>query len=336
MLNTARAVTAARHFPSFEKASRRHVVKHLFLALLMTFCMFSGAQAAQLNKVAAVVNGKVITMYDLQKNALPDLIRARVRPDDPKQAKEMDRILRNTLDGMIMDILFEQEAVRLKATISESDVDEELATIMKTNGLTKAQFEQRLAGQKISLRELRDNLRKKIMRQKIMGQEVGRKVVVTNREIEDYYRLHKNDLFRRDGLHMALLVYPRNVNAASIAAQIASGALSFPAAARKYSVAPNRDKGGDMGPVEWDRLNPEWSERLNSMKPGGVTDIFTINGFKAQVQLFRPGATGPDAPLTLDEARPIIDSILRRPKALERFEDYTRQLRNRAVIDIRL
>ena len=231
MLNTARAVTAARHFPSFEKASRRHVVKHLFLALLMTFCMFSGAQAAQLNKVAAVVNGKVITMYDLQKNALPDLIRARVRPDDPKQAKEMDRILRNTLDGMIMDILFEQEAVRLKATVSESDVDEELATIMKTNGLTKAQFEQRLAGQKISLRELRDNLRKKIMRQKIMGQEVGRKVVVTNREIEDYYRLHKNDLFRRDGLHMALLVYPRNVNAASIAAQIASGALSFPAAA---------------------------------------------------------------------------------------------------------
>ena len=136
---------------------------------------------------------------------------------------------------------------------------------------------------------------------------------------------------------MALLVYPRNVNASSIAAQIASGALPFPDAARKYSIAPNKDKGGDMGPVEWDRLNPEWNERLSKMKPGDVTDIFTINnGFKAQVYLFRPGATGPDAPLTLDEARPIIDGILRRPKAMERFDDYTRQLRSRAVIDIRL
>lgn len=312
-------------------------MKHVFLALLMTLCMIAGAQAAQVNKVAAVVNGKVITMYDLQKTALPDLIRARINPNDPKQSKEMDLILRKALDSMIMDILLEQEGVRLKATVSESDVDEELATIMKTNGLTKAQFEQRLAAQKISLKELRDNLRKKILRQKIMGQEVGRKVVVTNKEIEDYYKAHKNEIFRRDGLHMALLVYPRNVNASSIAAQIASGALSFPDAARRYSIAPNKDKGGDMGPVEWDRLNPEWNERLNKMKPGDVTDIFTINnGFKAQVYLFRPGATGPDAPLTLDEARPIIDGILRRPKAMERFDDYTRQLRSRAVIDIRL
>lgn len=312
-------------------------MKHVFLALLMTLCMIAGAQAAQVNKVAAVVNGKVITMYDLQKTALPDLIRARINPNDPKQSKEMDLILRKTLDSMIMDILLEQEGVRLKATVSESDVDEELATIMKTNGLTKAQFEQRLAAQKISLKELRDNLRKKILRQKIMGQEVGRKVVVTNKEIEDYYKAHKNEIFRRDGLHMALLVYPRNVNASSIAAQIASGALPFPDAARRYSIAPNKDKGGDMGPVEWERLNPEWNERLSKMKPGDVTDIFTINnGFKAQVYLFRPGATGPDAPLTLDEARPIIDGILRRPKAMERFDDYTRQLRSRAVIDIRL
>lgn len=311
-------------------------MKHAFLALLITLFLAAGAQAAQVNKVAAVVNGKVITMYDLQKAALPDLIRARINPKDPKQAKEMDLILRKSLDNMIMDILLEQEAVRLKANVSESDIDDELATIMKTNGLTKAQFEQRLAAQKISIRELRENLRKKIIRQKIMGQEVGRKVVVTNKEIEDYYKAHKNEIFRRDGLHMALLVYPRNVNASSIASQIASGKLSFPAAARTYSIAPNKEKGGDMGPVEWDRLNPEWNERLNKMKPGDVTPIFTINGFKAQVHLFRPGASGPDAPLTLDEARPIIDGILRRPKAMERFEDYTRQLRSRAVIDIRL
>ena len=95
----------------------------------MTLCMIAGAQAAQVNKVAAVVNGKVITMYDLQKTALPDLIRARINPNDPKQSKEMDLILRKALDNMIMDILLEQEAVRLKATVSESDVDEELATI---------------------------------------------------------------------------------------------------------------------------------------------------------------------------------------------------------------
>ena len=119
-------------------------------------------------------------------------------------------------------------------------------------------------------------------------------------------------------------------------ALVAAGALSFEEAARKYSIAPNREKGGDMGPVEWGRLNPEWETRLNKTKPGDVTDIFTVQGHKAQVHLFRPGQSGPGRPMTFEEARPVIDNILRQPKAMERFDEYSQQLRSKAVIDIRL
>ena len=91
-----------------------------------------------------------------------------------------------------------------------------------------------------------------------------------------------------------------------------------------------------MGPVEWGRLNPEWETRLNKMKPGDVTDIFTVQGHKAQVHLFRPGQSGPGRPMTFEEARPVIENILRQPKAMERFDEYSQQLRSKAVIDIRL
>ena len=134
---------------------------------------------------------------------------------------------------------------------------------------------------------------------------------------------------------MGLLVYHPKANAASIAAQIKSGKLSFAEACAKYSIAPNREKGGDTGPVEWDRLNPEWGEKLNNMRPGDVTDLFPLQGFKAQLHLFRPGG-GEEKQLTLQEATPQIDAILRMPKARGRFEDYSRQLRDKAVIDIRL
>lgn len=320
-------------------------MKKLFVVALLALCALCGPRMAdaaqggrisQINKVAAVVNGKVITMFDLQKAAVPDLVRARISPSNPAQAQEMDRILRSVLDGMIMDILMEQELVRLKGKVQDSEIDAELATIMKTNGMTRAQFRQRLEAQKIPLEELRGNLRRQIIRRKIMGQEVARKVVVTNEEIAAYYEAHKQELFRRDGLHMALLVYHPKAPAAATAAQIRSGAMSFEEASRRFSVAPNREKGGDMGPVEWERLNPEWEKRLATMRAGDVTDIFTLNGFKAQVRLFRPGASGPDAPMTLAEATPIIDGILRRPKAEERFAEYSRRLRSRAVIDIRL
>ena len=309
--------------------------KTLVLALVICLMTAFGAQAAQINKVAAVVNGQVITMFDLQKNAVPDLMRARINPNDPSQAKAVDAVLRKSLDGMIMDILVAQEAKRLKVTISPSDVDAEITKIMKANNLTKPQFEEKLAQQRTSIGELRGNIEKGLIRQRVMAMEVGRRVLVTPEEIKTYYDAHKDTLYDRSGLHMGLLVYPPNVNAAAMAAQIKSGATTFEEVTRKYSIAPNRENGGDMGAVEWDKLNPEWEARLSKMKPGDVTELFDLQGRKAQVHLYRPGG-GEVKMLTFEQAKPLIDGILRQPKAMERFEDYTNQLRSRAVIDIRM
>ena len=310
--------------------------KYALLILMAWLCLACTAQAAQLNKIAAVVNGQVITMFDLQKAALPELGRARLNPNDPKQADKVNVVFRKVLDSMIMDILLEQEAKRLSITVSDSEIDQELTKMMKMRRLNRAQFEAELKRQGMSVDELRKSMKTNMLRQRVMGAEVGRRVVVTDDEIRAYYEKHKDTMYDRNGLHMGLIVYNPNVNARSIAAQIASGALSFEEAARKYSIAPNREKGGDMGPVEWGRLNPEWETRLNKMKPGDVTDIFTVQGHKAQVHLFRPGQSGPGRPMTFEEARPVIDNILRQPKAMERFDEYSQQLRSKAVIDIRL
>lgn len=305
----------------------------LLLAIMLTTAC--GVQAAQLNKVAAVVNGQVITMFDLQKNALPDLMRNGLNPDNPANAKQVDMVFRKVLDLMIMDILIAQEAKRLKVSVSPSDIDNEIAKIMQGRNMTKQQFEEQLVRQKSSVAELRGNIEKTLLRQKIMSMEVGRKVVVTPEEIQAYYDANKATMYDRSGLHMGVMVYSPKANAAAIAAQIRSGALTFEEAAQKYSIAPNKEKGGDMGPVEWDRLNPEWEGRLTKMKPGDVTEVFDLQGHKAQVHLFRPGGGGVKM-LSFEEAKPQIDAILRQPKAMERFDDYTGQLRKKAVIDIRL
>lgn len=308
-----------------------------YLSFLLAF-LFLGCQisyGAQVNKVAAVVNGQVITMFDLQKEAIPDFIKAKISPNDRGRSAEIDKILRATLDKMIMDILIAQEAVRLKATVSKSEVDNSLTRFMKDRKMSKKQLEEQLARQNMTVDSFRRDLEKSLLRQKVMMREVGRKVVVTPAEIKEYYEANKDKLFNREGLHMGVLVYAPNVNAASIASQISSGKLSFAQACAKYSIAPNRDKMGDTGPIEWDRLNPEWDGRLNNMRPGDVTDLFTLQGRKAQVCLFRPGG-GVEKQLTLEEATPQIDAILRQPKAKGRFEDYSRQLRQKAVIDIRL
>lgn len=316
----------------------KNEVKKIFI-LILFFCFIAvpRVHAAQINKVAAVVNGQVITMFDLQKEALQEFARARINPNDPARKKEVDKILGDVLDMMILDILVSQEAKRLKASVSQAEVREEINRIMKERNMTKKQFQEQLARQKMTEETLRKDLEKGILRQKVMSMEVGRKVIVTPEEIASYYNQHKDSMVDRSGLHMGLLVYPPNVNAAAIAAQIKSGKISFQDACAKYSIAPNKDKSGDTGPLDWDRLNPEWGPRLRGMKPGDVTDLFTLQGkFKAQVRLFRPNGDHSEKKLTLEEARPQIDAILRQPKARARFDDYKQQLRKKAVLDIRL
>ena len=137
---------------------------------------------------------------------------------------------------------------------------------------------------------------------------------------------------------MALIVYHPQAPARTIARKLKNGEISWMEASKRYSVLPNRDKGGDGGAVQWDRLNDEWRGRLTKMQPGDVTDLFNFNPqLKAQVRLFRPnGDQTPLRIMTLEEATPMIDGILRNPKAQERFEDYTKQLKDKAVIDIRI
>ncbi|MDR3319911.1 MAG: SurA N-terminal domain-containing protein [Desulfovibrio sp.] len=313
----------------------------LFIMLLPTvlLCVAVSAQAAQPNKVAAVVNGQVITMVDLQKAAVPVMIRARINPDNPGQTTAAKEVMRKVLDMMVMDILFGQEAKRLKATIPDGDVDNELAKMMKASNLTKEQFEVQLAEQKISLSELRKKIQKSLLRQRIIGMAVGRRVVVRPEEIKAYYESHKENMYSREGLHWAFLVYHPKADGKTLATQVKSGSLPFAETARKYSIAPKKDKGGDMGPVQWGNLNPELESLLANLKPGKISDGFDIkeNGmtFKAQVRLYRPDGDA-EKLLTLEEATPQIDAILREPKAAERFEEYAAGLRSKAIIDIRL
>lgn len=300
--------------------------------------MAQSVVAEQVNKVAAVVNGQVITMFDLQRNAIPELARERLSPNNPSQKKQVDAVLRKALDIMIMDILINQEAQRLKVTVSDSDVDAEITHMYKSRGMNRQQFEQTLAREKTSLSEIRDNVRKGMLRQKVMGMEVGRRVVVSREEIKRYYEEHKSTMYNRKGLHMAVIVYHPQAPAAEIARKLKNGEMSWMEASRKYSLLPNRDQGGDGGEIQWDKLNAEWRGRMTNMQPGDVTDLFKYNDkFMAQVRVFRPGdKQEPLRIMTLEEATPMIDGILRNPKAQDRYEDYAKQLRAKAVIDVRI
>ena len=80
--------------------------------------------------------------------------------------------------------------------------------MQKQNQLTREQLEQAVQGQGLTFAAYRENLRKQILRYKLVGQEVRSKVDVSEREILDYYRAHLDEYRLAPTVTLSALTFP--------------------------------------------------------------------------------------------------------------------------------
>ena len=221
----------------------------------------------------------------------------------------------------------------MKITVSDREVDDAVQDFMKRNKLTPDEFQRQLTLQKLSEKMFRKRLHDSLIRNRLLSTMVGRKVVVTKEEIAKYYDEHHGTFMRNQHVRFALIVYPPTADAEKQASKLKRNPADFEKVARSVSVGPRAEAGGDVGSVNWNDMDPAWRERLSSLKPGEVSELFDLNGMQAQVKLIGLEAGEGQS---LEEAAPQIEAMLREPKLQERFKEYTEQLRRRAVVDIRL
>ena len=301
-----------------------------FIFLLLLFISILPVSAEQfINKTVAVVNGEIITLFDLQAETAPEIFRQQLNPNNPADKAKVEKAI---LEGMISNLILTQEAERLHVNVGKDEVESEYHNFIAKSQLTPEEFQYQLELQHLTEDSFKERIRSSILRSRLLGAMVGRKIVVTKKEIEDYYQKNHDKLKNNNQLQLAILVYPPDINAKDWAARIKSGSVSFEEVVKKVSVGPKAKEGGDLGSIDIEDLNPEWLEQLSTMKPGEVTSLIDINGLQGQLKLIN---IIKGEPQTLETLTPYIEEILREPKLEERFKEYTDQLRKRAVVDIR-
>ncbi len=309
----------------------------LFVALSMTMASFAfstNAHAATVNQVAAVVNGSMISYFDVQQSAMPELRRAGIDPKNSANKSKVKEIYAVVLENLIVETLLVGEAEKNGITATQQEVDAELAKMMQQSNLSKAAFEKQLKSEGLTPGLLRQRIEKTIVRQKLMGMMVGRKIVLPPEDVEAYYNANKEQLTAKTDTQLALMVYPDNVDPVPYAKQFAADSSSFEATVAKISVGPNKENGGGLGNVPVEKLDPRLAKLIESLPVGGVTPILTLNGKKAQFKVVSKSKGGEI--LSFEQAKPMIENMLRQPMLKERFEEYVEQLRSKAVVDIRM
>lgn len=323
----------------------------ILLGLIVTLA--GSAFAAQLvDRVVAVVNGKLITLFDLDTRVAEIMQRTQglaFKPNDPRA----EELRRQVLETMINDILIEQEAARLKVNVSETELDSQIEELRKKNNFTQQQFLAELAKEGLTLKEFRNRLRDDNMKKRLLGFMVHRKVLVTDDEVRDYYEKNKGSLSAARSIlgpkvsgNIGFIMVPTKKQADELRGKITSGKFSFADAAKRFSVGPGRDQGGDLGDVQVKDLAPALRDALASVKPGQVTPPVMLDG-KAVLLMLRSSQQGvakaapadtvssSDGP-AFDAVKGQIQDMLYKQKFDKLFQDYMDNLRSKAVVEIKL
>jgi len=252
------------------------------LLLSLCICWCSSAFAAPLIKTLAVVNNDVVTSYQLDQKLQPLLAKAATPPAE----KELSALKKKLLNDLIEDRLVDQRIKELRLSVNDQELTSAIEDVQRQNKLTSDQLKTALRAQGMSYADYRKNLRKEILRYKLIAKEVRSKVEVTKAQIRAYFEEHKDDYLTKPSVHLVRVGYPISADASSkdrqllkqkaeiVRQQLLSGK---PFDEVKKALGPEAE-AGDMGTIIVEEMNSELRNLIANLKVGEVNPPTEVLG----------------------------------------------------------
>ena len=315
----------------------------LLLAAVLALGASPAARADELvDRIAAVVNGKVITLSQVEKHTQEILDRVSDGTATPDKRRATER---QALKDLEDEQLIEGELEAKNIEVTADDVDRAIEQVRSQNGMTLDQFKQALVGQGYTWKGYRKNLKKQLARYKLMRSEVQERITVSAEDIQSYLKQHGEAQGSMEirARHILIRVpkgaSPKVVEAAREKAvkamqRVTRGGESFAKVAREVSQDPGTAKdGGDLGWFGHGDMLPAFEKAAYATKPGQVTGpVRTRFGWHViQVEATRLKTTS-DEKQKVEQARQVLTQ-----QALQKeTHRYLEALRRRAVIEVKV
>ncbi len=211
----------------------------------------------------ATVNGVEIKVKDFTvklRNALNLL-------GNTSNVKEEDiyNIKREALDALIEEKIMLIRAEKLGLKVDDEELKKRVEEIKKD--YTNENFAQVFGGEKVDYKIWSEELRKRLLLEKLVDREVNSKITVTDEEIMAYYQANRNRYYSEETVHVAQIVVPTQEKADAVLKRLQAGE-DFSTVAREISTGPESSKGGDLG-VFTRGVMPEAFDRVVFSLPEG-------------------------------------------------------------------
>ncbi len=316
----------------------------LFVIFLATgLCPLHKVSADICNRVVAIVNDDIITLYELDRKIreMTGVSSYELRARDERAYIQTRR---NVLDLLINEKISQEKIRELGIEVSENEVDSTIEKIKMNNGLTHEGLLAGLKEQGISYESYRENIKDQLERVRLINFEVKSRIIVTEEKIREYYDQNREQFSTKEKVHLATIILTNEGRANQESAENLRGRAEeiylrlrqgedFGELARKFSQGPGAQEGGDIGFLAASELDPELASVVKNMTVGEVSDPITRGGGSAlQVIKLLERREGTVRPF--EEVKDSISDILYRAEVDKRYSAWIKELRKKAYTKI--
>ena len=241
--------------------------KNIYIALSILLTLPVSAKIEVLDRVAIIVGEGVV--LESQVNNMLENIKTRYQEQGaPMPPQEV--MLEQVQERLIIEELQLQMGRQAGIRVGDGELNQAFENIAQSNGLSLESFIETLEAEGESYEELRSQVRKEMIIQRVQRGKVGREVDITEQELDGFLATEgavqelSPELFVRQ-----ILVSDQN-KANSLLMDIENGA-DFANLAKENSTSSNASSGGEMGWRNLADLPSLFADALKNKKKGYIS-----------------------------------------------------------------
>jgi peptidyl-prolyl cis-trans isomerase SurA len=324
----------------------------MLLAVALSLGAFAMPHAEIIEQILVKVNGEIFTKTDLEQRQVAALrqkgqqIDLKNDPNNAQLRKALDEITPQIMVDAVDEMLVVQRGRELGYKLGDDQFKSVLDNIKKENKIeTEEQFQAALKSENMSLADLRRNLERSMIYQRVQQNEVLGKIGVTDDEARAYYQTHLKEFTTQPSVTLREILVSvggdaKGLNVAAddaakakaeaIRRRVTTGGENFEKMAAEISDSPSKANGGLIGPLSVNDISPDLRKLVEGMKSGDVSDLVrTSRGY----QILKLETITPTQTLTLEQAREQVSERVFADKRKSEFQKYIEKLRAQAIIE---
>ena len=228
-----------------------------------------------INRILVHVNSRIITQSQFDAR-----IDQNVRENGPPpNAAKREEMMKSVMEELVNEALLEDRAKELDLVTTDAEIEDQIKRLKEQNNVTTDEdFSKALAQSGLTIDRLRDQLRRTVTLQRVVGREVNSKVDLSDDALRILYEREKETWRVPEKAHLAEILVSNGDDPAQAArrakeaSDLIKGGAKFEAVVRDYSDGATKSRGGDLGLVAKGDLTAEIDKVVFSLPVGSVSD----------------------------------------------------------------